>query len=157
MKNLIAAVAALTLAVPFTANAQEAAASAPLPITAPGCSPTLKQRTPEQVIADHYAALGAGDLERAMCDYAVDARVIMPGSVGRGIDQIRAGFLGMAQMFGGAMPTINSITIDGEVVLLTYSIYTPTVSIPDGSDTFVIRNGLIYYQIVHSPLVFGAP
>lgn len=163
MKRFSFILAAVLCAVPLLANAQEATITnstqltIPLPILGPGCSPLLMLRTPLQVQADHVAALKAGALDRAMCDYAIDARVVMPGSVAQGLDQIRAGFTAMNQMFGGAIPEVTSVTTSGEVVLMTYQIYTPTLSIPDGSDTFVIRFGLIHYQVVHSPMVFGTP
>jgi len=39
------------------------------------CNPWRFLRTPKQVMIEHQQALLAGDLDRAMCDYAPNARV----------------------------------------------------------------------------------
>lgn len=122
-----------------------------------GCPIRYNFRTPQQVMADHIAALEAGDLQRAMCDYAQDAVVIMPGSVIRGRAAITEGFSQFYQLFGGRVPTITSMTIEGEVAFDTFTLETEFASIPDGADTFVIRFGRIRYQTVHSTIVFHQP
>jgi hypothetical protein len=122
-----------------------------------GCPTSLLQRTAAQVWADHLDALQNGDLDRAMCDYAENAKVIMPGFIASGPAEIRAGFLGFAQLVGGMIPTITTVTIAHEIVMSTFNLFAPNVSIPDGSDTFVVRFGLIQYQTVHASLVFNVP
>ncbi len=164
---LVASLAAalVLLLVPTSARAEGAAlkgvhgitAPVPLPVLAPGCPLRLLGRTPQQVWNEHLAALQAGDFDRAMCDYAWDARVLMPGTVLRGFNQVKAGFLSFNQLVGNALPTVTSVTIDGEVVFSTFTLQSPLVSIPDGADTFVVRFGLIHYQTVHASLSFNAP
>ncbi len=165
MRSSIASIAAALLIVPAVAAAQDLqtqsalslpTASIPLPVLAPGCPVSNLARTPRQVWEQHLAALAQGNFERAMCDYAWDARVVMAGSVIRGWKNVRQGFLDMNQMMGNQIPSMISVDVDGEVVLTTWSIQTPFFSIPDGSDTFVVRFGLIHYQTVHAPMVFGA-
>jgi hypothetical protein len=125
----------------------------------PGCPATLTLRSAQQVWADHLDALQNGQVDRAMCDYAANAKVIMPGSVVSGAAAIRTGFVAFAALVGGAIPTITTVTIDYEIVLSTFTLLdSPTgVTIPDGSDTFVVRFGLIQYQTVHAALAFGTP
>ena len=43
-------------------------------------------RTPEEVFRHHVQALGAGDLDEIVADYADDAVLITPGGVQRGKD-----------------------------------------------------------------------
>jgi len=119
------------------------------------CDPWRFLRTPTQVIIEHQQALLAGDINRAMCDYAPKARVLTADGVNIGRDAILQGFLAMAQLFGGVMPTTTAIHHTGEVVMVNWEVYTPGMSIPDGVDTFVIRFGQIYYQTVHARVVFG--
>src|SRR5688500_6003158 len=54
------------------------------------CPKGLKSRAPEQVLAEHRAALAAGDLDLAMCNFAPDAVVIHDNGIDRGHDAIRA-------------------------------------------------------------------
>ena len=166
LKQILVAAVALT---PLAAAAQDAttlvfpsststAVVPVLPQLQSGCSPTLLTRSAAQVWADHLDALQKGDIDRAMCDYAANAKVIMPGSVASGAAAIRAGFLQFGALVGFATPTITSVTIDYEIILSTFSLLaSPTgVTIPDGSDTFVVRFGLIQYQTVHAALVFAS-
>jgi ketosteroid isomerase-like protein len=49
-------------------------------------------RSPQEVFAHHAQALGAGDLDAIVADYADDAVFISPTGVLRGPDGIRAAF-----------------------------------------------------------------
>ena len=49
-------------------------------------------RTPEEVFQHHAQALGAGDLDEIVADYADDAVFITPAGVQRGKDGVRAAF-----------------------------------------------------------------
>jgi hypothetical protein len=119
------------------------------------CNPWRFLRTPKQVIVEHQEALLSGDINRAMCDYAPNARVLTADGVNIGRDAILQGFLAMANLFGGVMPTTTGLHHTGEVVMVNWEVYTPGMSIPDGVDTFVIRFGQIYYQTVHARVQFG--
>ena len=114
-------------------------------------------RTPEQVFAARIAAVEAGDIDAVMCTYAVDAVVVFPGAPMTGLANIRAAFEQMFMMMGGESPTVTTMTTVGEVVMTTFFYDGPIFSIPDGSDTYVIRHGYIKYQTVHNSLVFNQP
>jgi ketosteroid isomerase-like protein len=49
-------------------------------------------RTPQEVFAHHAQALGAGELEEIVADYAEDAVFISPSGVLRGHGGIRTAF-----------------------------------------------------------------
>jgi ketosteroid isomerase-like protein len=49
-------------------------------------------RTPEEIFGHHAPALGAGDLEKIVADYAEDAVFISPSGVLRGKDGVRTAF-----------------------------------------------------------------
>jgi uncharacterized protein (TIGR02246 family) len=121
------------------------------------CPKLSKHRTAAEVFADRMAALNAGNLDLAFCYYAEDAVVVMPGSVVRGREAIKAAFVQFGSLFGGVLPAPSTVTVEGEVVLVTFSLFTPGASIPDGADTFVIRDGLIQAHTVHATLTFPAP
>ena len=52
-------------------------------------------RTPEEVFAHHAQALGAGDLDGIVADYADDAVFITPAGTKRGKAGIREAFTGL--------------------------------------------------------------
>lgn len=122
-----------------------------------GCPAGLQQRTATEAIEEHVALLRAGNLEGALCDFADDAVVILPGQVASGIDEIRAGLSGFAQLFGDAVPEIDSLTSVDSVVLLTFRVIGAELSIPNGSDTYIVKKGLIRYQTVHDLIVPTLP
>ena len=49
-------------------------------------------RTPEEVFGHHVEALGAGDLDEIVADYAEDGVLITPAGALHGKDGIRAAF-----------------------------------------------------------------
>lgn len=114
------------------------------------CPQGRHSRTPQQVMSDHIAALASGNLDLVMCDYDDDAEVVMPGTVLTGEEQIRTALAGFMSAFGGALPTFTSMTYGEKVVLVTWQVFLPQFSVPDGADTFTIKNGLIRVQTVHA-------
>jgi hypothetical protein len=121
------------------------------------CPAGLRHRTATEAIEEHVALLRAGNLEAALRDFADAAVVILPGQVASGIDEIRSGLSGFAQLFGGAVPEIDSLTSVDSVVLLTFHVIGSDLSIPNGSDTYIVKKGLIRYQTVHDVIVPTLP
>jgi len=115
----------------------------------PGCSHALKHRSAQQTISEHLALLQAGRLDEAMCDYAENAVVVLPGQTVQGLENIRAGLSGVGALLGGAIPQIQTLTATDTVVLLTFSAFGTPCTIPDGSDTYVVEKGHIVTQTVH--------
>ncbi|MDQ3262905.1 MAG: nuclear transport factor 2 family protein [Myxococcota bacterium] len=121
------------------------------------CPKPDKKATPDQVFAARLLAMQQGDIEAIACSYDQDAVVVFPGSVIRGREAIMQAFLAFAGALGGTPPTITSTTEADDTLLVTYEVITPTLSIPDGADAFVIRDGRIQYQLVHGTIVFNQP
>ena len=112
------------------------------------CSSDLKHRTPEEAIQEHIALLQAGMIEQAMCDFAEDATIVLPGQVITGLANIRAGLEQITGLIGIA-PTITSFTPTDRLVLITFDALGSPCQIRDGSDTYVVEKGLIVTQTVH--------
>jgi hypothetical protein len=130
------------------------------------CSNDLKHRTPEEAIHEHLALLSAGMLDQAMCDFAADAAIVLPGQVITGLPNIQAG-LGQIGSLIGTVPTVTSFTATNRLVLITFTALGSPCQVADGSDTYVVEKGLIVTQTVHDrftsapgqvcPLVPAAP
>ena len=122
----------------------------------PICSRDLWRRTPEQTIREHIALIQQGRIDEAMCDYAENATVILPGQVVTGLDNIRIGLDGIGALLGSGVPQIQTLTTHGPTVLLTFSAFGSPCTIPDGSDTYVVALGKIVVQTVHDTF-YSAP
>jgi SnoaL-like protein len=127
------------------------------------CPRHLKSRTAAEVLADHRAALTAGNLDLAMCDFAEDAVVIHDGGIDTGLEQIRASLAFLQMVFGGAVPTVTEeitapvINDHTFMVRLRFELTLPFGSIPDGLDTYIITKGRIVAQTAHGVLIPPAP
>jgi ketosteroid isomerase-like protein len=114
------------------------------------CPAHLHDRTALQVWEAHLAAIQSGNPALIACDYADDATVIMTGQVISGKANVLTGLESFAGQLGGVIPTVDAVTNSGQVVLVNYHLNTTHLIIPDGADTYVIRDGLIRYQTVNA-------
>jgi hypothetical protein len=121
------------------------------------CPKGLHQRTPEQVFADHNAALAAGNFDLAMCDYTDDAVVLTGSTMLKGKAEIRYVLELFWFLFGHKMPTVLTQSVHENVLFITFTVDGEIASIPEGADTYVIEKGLIRTQTAHDPLVFKTP
>lgn len=158
-KRTAAVAVSLSVPVLLFLGASQALAQAPGSFE-PSCGWSTYFRTPEEVLADHRAALAAGDYDAVYCNYSPDAVVISDGGIDRGHDEIRASVEFFGQLFGGTQPAVvQEIVVKGgapwtHVVRLLFTIDTPCVTVPDGVDTYVIRFGQIHAQTSHAFPVF---
>lgn len=149
-----------TLLITFTLGAAGAAAHQP---NRPRhlCPQGYKDRTPEQVLADHRAWLAVGDVDKdATCNYAEDAVVIADQGVDQGREAIRASLQAFVGFFGGVVPIVHREIVVAvlndhtHMVQVLFSVETPCVDVPDGADTYVIKRGQIHGQTSHGFPVF---
>lgn len=109
-------------------------------------------RTPEEVFAHHAQALGAGDLDEIVADYADDAVVITPAGTMRGKDGVRAAFTQLLSDVPNASWDLKTQIYEGEVLFLEWVADSASTRVDDGVDTFVFRNGLVRAQTVRYSL-----
>jgi ketosteroid isomerase-like protein len=109
-------------------------------------------RTPEEVFAHHAKALGAGDLDEIVADYADDAVFISPAGVQRGKGGIRSAFTQLLADVPDAAWTLPTQIYEGDVLFLEWGADAGDTFVEDGIDTFVFRDGLIRTQTVRYTL-----
>ena len=109
-------------------------------------------RTPEEVFAHHAQALGAGDLDEIVADYADDAVFITPAGVRRGKDGVRAGFVQLLADVPNAKWGLPTQIHEGDILFLEWTADSSSTRVEDGIDTFVFRDGLIRVQTVRYTL-----
>jgi hypothetical protein len=105
-------------------------------------------RTPQEVFAHHGQALGAGDLDEIVVDYAEDSVLITPAGVARGKDGIRAAFAKLLDDLPNAAWDLKNQIFDGDVLFLEWAADSAVNRVDDGVDTFVFRDGRIWAQTV---------
>jgi ketosteroid isomerase-like protein len=136
------------------------ASTAALAHHGPHCDPHLKNRTPEEVLASHRAALAVGDWATVRCNYDDDAVVINDGGVTEGADDIVADLQFIASLIGTAVPVVvqqqvvSILSGDTHMARVLFTITTPCLDVPDGADTYVIKRGKIVAQTAHGFPVF---
>jgi hypothetical protein len=109
-------------------------------------------RTPEEVFGHHVEALGAGDLDEIVADYADDAVFITPAGVLRGKDGIRAAFTQLLADVPSAAWELKTQTYEDDLLFLEWAADAAQTRVDDGIDTFVFRDGLIRAQTVRYTL-----
>ena len=109
-------------------------------------------RSPQEVFAHHVEALGAGDLDQIVADYADDAVVISPTGVQRGLDGVRAAFTQLLADLPKANWSLKTQIFEGDVLFLEWAANAGSTRADDGIDTFVFRDGLIQTQTLRYTL-----
>ena len=109
-------------------------------------------RSPQEVFAHHVEALGAGDLDGIVADYADDAVVILPTGVLRGLDGVRAAFTQLLADLPKASWDLKTQIYEGDVLFLEWAANAGSTRTDDGIDTFVFRDGLIQTQTLRYTL-----
>jgi uncharacterized protein (TIGR02246 family) len=109
-------------------------------------------RTPGEVFQHHAQALGAGDLDEIVADYADDAVFITPAGVRRGKDGIRAAFTQLLSDVPNASWDLKTQIYEDDIPFLEWAADAAMTRVEDGIDTFVFRDGLIRVQTVRYTL-----
>jgi ketosteroid isomerase-like protein len=109
-------------------------------------------RTPEEIFQHHAEALGAGDLEEIVADYADDAIFITPSGVLRGKGGIRAAFTQLLADVPNAAWQLPTQIYEGDVLFLEWTADAAKTRVEDGIDTFIFRDGQIQLQTVRYSL-----
>jgi uncharacterized protein (TIGR02246 family) len=109
-------------------------------------------RKPEEVFQHHAQALGAGDLDEIVADYADDAVFITPAGVLRGKDGIRAAFTQLLADVPSAAWELKTQTYEDDLLFLEWAADAAQTRVDDGIDTFLFRDGLIRAQTVRYTL-----
>lgn len=111
-------------------------------------------RTPEEVFQHHAQALGGGDLEGIVADYADDAVFISPAGTLHGKDGVRAAFTQLLADVPDAAWELKTQIYEDDLLFLEWAADAAQTRVDDGIDTFVFRDGLIRAQTVRYTLQY---
>ena len=111
-------------------------------------------RSPQEVLAHHAQALGAGDLDEIVADYSDDAVFISPSGVLRGKEGIRTAFTQLLADVPNASWDLKTQIYDGDVLFLEWAADAGATRVDDGIGTFVFRDGMIRVQTLRYTLQY---
>ena len=103
-------------------------------------------RSTQQVVEDHMSALNSGDIAEIMADYADDAVLLTLDGGFVGKEAIGAFFSGALQGMSNFELSTGAVAVEGDMLLVQWSAESDTVSIPEGVDTFIVRDDKIQRQ-----------
>ncbi len=102
--------------------------------------------TTEEILLHHLQALGHGDIDGILADYAEDAIIFSPNGLIRGLAAIRAAFEGFVKNSPPELLQSFKIVRQDINENIGYIIWEATPFIKMATDTFVIRDGKIAVQ-----------
>ena len=112
--------------------------------------------TTREVFDRHLSHRLDGDLDAILGDYAPDAVVVGPEGIGSGHDHIRKSYERVLPLIS-SLELTPSVQVQGEVLYLTFRAQRDGKDELVGTDTLVIRDGLIhihtFYAIPPSPTI----
>ena len=110
-------------------------------------------RTTEEVFNHHVQALVAGNLSEILVDYTENSVLITPQVVAKGKDAIRGLFEQLFKVLPGVTLSAKTVIVEEEIVFVEWTADSQLNTVPDGVDTFVIRDGYIQAQTAKFTLV----
>ena len=105
--------------------------------------------TPREVFDRHLRHLLEGDMDAILADYAPDAVAADPDGIGSGHDHIRESYERTLPRLG-SLDMTTPVQVQGEVIYVTFRAQSDGGDELVGTDTFVIRDGLIHVHTFYA-------
>jgi hypothetical protein len=110
----------------------------------------------KNVVMNHLNSFLNNDLNAVVSDYTDESVLITQEGTYRGIEAIKSFFVGLIVHFPKKQSKfdLDKLVINEELIFIVWHARTPSLNVPMGSDTFIIRNGKIVQQTFVGQLVF---
>lgn len=106
-------------------------------------------RTPQETFQHHVEALGAQDIDEIVADYTDDAIFVGNGTVRRGLEGVREGFVELIDAVPDASWELPKKVFEDDILYLEWTADSDENLVEDGTDTFVFtQDGQIRVQTV---------
>jgi len=112
------------------------------------------QGTTETVFHRHFEAFGNNDMTELMNDYTEHSEIWTPDGIITGLDAIAVFYANVFPLLPKGHTTfeMKKQVIKDDKVYIVYSVESEKVSIPFGTDSFVIKEGKIVWQSLASQI-----
>ncbi|MBA4166104.1 MAG: nuclear transport factor 2 family protein [Chitinophagaceae bacterium] len=112
--------------------------------------------TSKNVVERHLKAFADNDLEVLMSDYTTESILITQEATYTSLQGIKAFFAGLNVHFPKQKSTfvLDNFVAKDDLVFIVWHARTPSLNVPLGSDTFIIKGGKISQQTFAGQLIF---
>ena len=108
---------------------------------------TILQTKTEEVLNHHVAAFIEADIDEIMRDYTESSELLTPDGALKGLDSIRFFFEEIFKIIPkGSVLELKQQFIREDMAYIVWSGESSFVSVPVGSDTFIMKNDKILFQ-----------
>lgn len=115
--------------------------------------PRLDQTEKTSIVWQHHIdSWNQRDVEAIARDYSDGSIMVVNGRLYKGRDQIKNVFKKLFVIFGQGTNHIDPVILNNELVYITWHFEKPGFDFFDGTDTFIIEDGIIKVQTIYSPL-----
>ncbi len=113
----------------------------------------MPKRPPREVLDDHLRLRAAGDIEADLArNYAPDVVLLCECGGLHGLDAMRKSAADLREQLPNARFDYRLNEVEGEYGYLRWSAESDPCRVPDGADSYVIRDGQIVMQSIYYPL-----
>lgn len=121
---------------------------------------TKKSKADEAVsniIMHHLSSFQANDLEAVVSDYTNESVLITQDAIYKGPTEIRGFFASLMPHFPKQKSDfqLDKLTVSNGMAYIVWHAKTPSLDVPLGSDTFVMKDGKIYQQTFVGQMIFS--
>ncbi len=104
--------------------------------------------TSRNLIMHHLSSFQDNDLKTLMTDYTDKSVLVTQTATYTGLKEIEGFFAGLIPQFPKPMSKfeLDKLIVNNEFVYIVWHAKTPSLDVPLGSDTFIMKDGKIYYQ-----------
>ena len=109
-----------------------------------------------EVVMKHLSSFLFNNLEAVMSDYTNESVLITQDAIFTGPEEIRFFFTGLIMHFPQQMSNLvlDQLVANNDLVYIVWHAKTPSLQVPIGSDTFIIKDSKIYQQTFVGQLNF---
>lgn len=118
--------------------------------------PSALSELSENVLVRHLNSFNHNDLETLMADYTEQSVLITHDAIYSGIEEIRSFFVELMNHFPKNYSNfeLDKLVINDELAFIIWHATTPSLEVPLGTDTFIIKGGKIHQQTFAGQLKF---
>ena len=102
----------------------------------------------KNLLIHHLNSFQNNDLKALMSDYTNKSVLVTQAATYRGLNEIEVFFIDLIKHFPSQKASfeLDKMEVDDEMVYIVWHANTPSLEVPLGSDTFIIKEGKIYKQ-----------
>jgi hypothetical protein len=112
------------------------------------------QSKTQEVLNHHLAAFNKANVDSILEDFTEDSELLSPDGALKGLNAIRSFFTEVFKIIpAGSALAVKQMIIRDEVAYLAWSCESSFVSIPFGTDSFIVENDKIKYQTLGAHII----